>query len=198
MLGRSVVRLAQQTLTLSGWVQIPTPLPLKVYSMEKYESVIQVLRHEKLIPETKFQLQEQHIEAYVDCYNSIFGKKDGLRRKNEKSLARKIAGLNLLNENFRLGAKFNEMEAGIVYLVKNPVYPDHLKVGMTINLKSRLEQYQTSDPFRKFSVHAYDFVLNRKHKEEQILKHPDAVTETGEWLLKESALRLFQLIVKHP
>lgn len=68
---------------------------------------------------------------------------------------------------------------------------------MTIDLISRLESYQTSDPFRKFEVVRYDFVADRSHTEKRILCHPDAMRETGEWLEKSSALQLFDLIVKN-
>ena len=162
----------------------------------KSSRVLKVLKFEKILPDFIFQIEEHHIESYIKCYSDMFGKSTGLKRK-ELSLARKIAGLNLLKYNFDLGAKFNDMKAGLVYLVKNPAFPEHIKVGMTIDLISRLESYQTSDPFRKFEVVRYDFVADRFHTEKRILCHPDSMKESGEWLEKSSALKLFDLIVKN-
>lgn len=163
----------------------------------KATRVLEVLVHEGLVPQGIFQIEKHHIDSYIECYSNIFGKDKGLKKTSEISLARKIAGLNLLKHNFNLGAKFNDLKAGIVYLVENPVFKDHIKVGMTIDLISRLESYQTSDPFREFKVVRYDFVMDRFHIEKQILCHPDALKESGEWLKRDSALELFDKIVKN-
>lgn len=81
----------------------------------KSSRVIKVLKFEKILPDFIFQIEEHHIESYIKCYSDMFGKDKGLKSKSERSLARKIAGLNLLKYNFDLGAKFNDMKAGLVY-----------------------------------------------------------------------------------
>jgi hypothetical protein len=87
------------------------------------------------------------------------------------------------------------MHAGLVYLIENPAFPEHYKVGMTINLKQRLSQYQTYDPYRKFKVFKYDFVLDKRSKEKELLNHPNIYNELGEWIKKTNAEELFGKII---
>ena len=39
-----------------------------------------------------------------------------------------------------------------VYVISNPAYPNLYKIGTTSDLKKRLGQYQTSDPYRGYKV----------------------------------------------
>ena len=164
--------------------------------MTNQKRVIELLKAEEIIQDCVFQIEEEHINVYIECYHNIFGKTNTGLSKNQLSLARKIAGINLLKYNFEMGAKFSDMKAGIVYLIQNPCFPDHLKVGMTIDLPSRLNAYQVCDPYRRFSVFRYDFVLDRQHIEYRILNHPDAIKESGEWLDRDVAVKLFDMIIK--
>lgn len=66
---------------------------------------------------------------------------------------------------------------------------------MTINIKQRLEIYQTYDPFRQFKIHKYDFVLNRFLVEKEFLSHPNIFNEQGEWIKSENADYIFKNIV---
>jgi hypothetical protein len=84
-----------------------------------------------------------------------------------------------------------------VYLIENPVFPEHLKVGMTIDLTQRLNIYQTYDPFRRFKIKKYDFVIDRKQKEKLILSHPEIFNASGEWIKIENAERIFLEIVSN-
>jgi hypothetical protein len=142
-----------------------------------------------------FPITELILENYILIYGTLFGKNDkGLVRNNEFRFARRLAGLTLLKINFERGAKFNSIEAGIVYMISNASYPDHYKIGMTIELNNRLEIYQTYDPYRNFKIKKYDFVLNRTHIESRILAHPDVVKEGGEWIKKNNAIEVFENI----
>ena len=152
-----------------------------------------------IIPNTGiFQITEVMLAAYINKYGELFSKKNkGLTRNSEIRFARRLAGLTLLKLNFERKANFNDIYAGLVYMIENPSYPLHYKLGMTIELNARLNTYQTYDPYRRFSIVKYDFVLNRSHIETRLLHHPDIVNEQGEWVLKENAIEIFERICYH-
>lgn len=166
-------------------------------SEERRNKIEKLLILEEKISETgMFQITEDHIQSYIIAYNDLNGKKGKGLKKREYDLARKIAGINLLKINFNRGAKYNDMKAGIVYVIENPVFPDHYKIGMTIDLVVRLNQYQTYDPYRRYSVVKYQFVEDRRRVEECLLYHPDILKEEGEWIKKEKALDVFARLVQ--
>lgn len=173
------------------------PLPnFNVMIKGKEQNIISVLTNKEIIPKNSlFQITEEMLLYYMKYYQIIFGKSErGIGRKNNKRFARKIAGLNLLKENFSRGAKFKDMMSGLVYVIENPSFPEHYKIGMTIDLISRLESYQTYDPYRKFKIVKYDFVIDRNVKEKSILNHYDIFKENGEWIKKDNALEVFSKI----
>lgn len=142
-----------------------------------------------------FQITEGHLVKYMDYYSKLFGKgTTGLKKKSNSRYARRLAGLTLLKTNFNRNVKFNQLKSGLVYMISNPHYPDHYKLGMTIELKTRLESYQTYDPYRSFEIVKYDFVLDRILTEKKLLKHPDIYKEQGEWIKKNNAIEIFESI----
>ena len=142
-----------------------------------------------------FQIQECHLESYLRIYHSIFGKtKVGCGKNTNVRFARRLAGRSLLKVNFDRGARFTDIKAGIVYLIENVAFPNYCKVGMTINLKQRLEVYQTYDPYRRFKVRKYDFVLDRCLTEKQILSNSNLFNEQGEWIKTDNADVIFKQI----
>lgn len=160
------------------------------------QQVLHNLENKGIIPfDSIFQITELQLKSYIAEYHKLYGKTDvSVGSKGNYKFARRLAGRTLLSVNFSRDAKFSDLDAGILYLIENPAFPDHYKVGMTINLKQRLSQYQTYDPYRKFSVAKYDFVLDRKLYEKQILNHPDIIKESGEWVLKANALEIFKQV----
>ena len=52
-------------------------------------------------------------------------------------------------------AKYESSVEGQVYVIVNPNFPEWVKVGMAVDSEDRLNNYQTSSPFR-------DYVLNYK------------------------------------
>lgn len=164
---------------------------------ERRNKIERLMILEESIPKTGiFQITEKHIQSYIDSYNDLNNTKGKGLKKREYKLARKIAGINLLKINFNRGAKYNDLKAGIVYMIENPIFKDHYKIGMTVDLVSRLNQYQTYDPYRRYSVTKYQFVENRKRIEECILYHPDILKEDGEWIKKDKAIEIFASIVQ--
>ena len=62
---------------------------------------------------------------------------------------------NFEDAAFKSLAKYESSVEGQVYVVVNPNFPEWVKVGMAIDAEDRLNNYQTSSPFR-------DYVLNYK------------------------------------
>jgi|694.fasta_scaffold01889_39 hypothetical protein len=143
-----------------------------------------------------FQINEYHLQSYITHYGNIAGKTNkGTHKNSNTRYARRLAGLNLLKLNFQRDAKFHDMKSGMIYLIENIVYPDHYKIGMTIDLPSRLNSYQTYDPLRRFKVLKYEFVLDRITAEKKILHHPEIFKETGEWIKRDNAIEMFEKII---
>lgn len=158
--------------------------------------IIKYLTEEGIIPNRIFQISELMLEKYLEAYHLHFGDTNkATGKKNNAKFARRLAGRTLLQLNFDKGAKHTEMNAGILYLIENPAFPEHYKVGMTINLRQRLAQYQTYDPYRRFKVHKYDFVLDKRKKEKEFLTHPNIYNELGEWVKRTNAEDLFGKII---
>lgn len=166
--------------------------------MKEFEKrVIDVMIYSNEIPKDGiFQVTEEHLDSYITAYGEIFGSKNkGLKNKNEYRFARKLAGRTLVRLLYERGAKLNQINAGMVYVISNPAFEKHLKIGMTMDVIDRLSQYQTYDPYRAFRLEKYNFVLNRKHHEKLLLTHPDIINESGEWVLKENVEEIFNRLV---
>ncbi len=163
----------------------------------KERRVVDVLIGYNVIPtDGIFQIEERHLIEYIKCYGEIFGAGRGLKSR-EVEFARKLAGRTLVRVNAERGAKFNDINAGMVYMISNPAFADHYKVGMCIDVIDRLNTYQTYDPYRSFKIERYGFVLDRRFKEEQLLCHPDLYNESGEWVLKKNANDVFSMLIKY-
>ncbi len=133
-----------------------------------------------IIPKTGFfDITESKLRTYVDMYGLLFSKDN---KKYDYVYARKLAGLNLLKLKFNRGGTPSSCHEGLVYLIGNRAWPTHTKVGMTIDLDKRLDSYQTSDPYRSYYVKHYEFVLERRNAERQILNDYGVNIENGEWL----------------
>jgi len=165
--------------------------------MENFEKrVIDVLIFENKLPETGiFEITENHIKSYIELYGNMFGKDKSRKLKNDEyRFARKLAGRTLIKLNIERGAKFNNIKAGMVYMIENPAFPYHYKIGMTLDVVKRLSQYQVYDPFKRFKVVKYNFVMDRSSIEKTILNHPCILKEDGEWIAKKNAIELFSKI----
>lgn len=157
---------------------------------DNIKRVIDVLRYEKMIPrESNFDITENIINEYVKCYHNLHGKKNG---KYDFKYARKLAGINLLKLKISEGETYKSCKEGILYFIENPAFPEHYKVGMTVDLPSRLKSYQVYDPHQLFSVHTYDFVLDRRSAEKKILNCFSVNVENGEWIKKVDAIPLIK------
>jgi hypothetical protein len=68
-----------------------------------------------------------------------------------------------------------------VYILTNPAWPSHCKIGKALDMKDRVKVYQTGSPFRDYRVVAYAFFADRKAAEtdlhEQLRGHRVGKTE---------------------
>lgn len=157
--------------------------------MNKVEYVINELIQNGMIPNVGgFEITEALLAKYIEFYGN-------LSKANSKfcpSLARKLAGINLLNKNIERG---NKSAAGIVYIIGNNAWPNFVKVGMTVDLPARLAQYQTYDPHRSFFVKHYEFVLNRRMVESMLLRTFQVDTDQGEWISDATATEIVKVLI---
>lgn len=47
---------------------------------------------------------------------------------------------------------FNTKPKGQVYVLSNPAWPEWVKIGMAVDARDRIKQYQTCAPFRDYSL----------------------------------------------
>lgn len=88
--------------------------------MNKEIIIFNDMINNKYIPEGIFQIEEMHLQLFLQTYHKFFGK---INKKCGKQgnirFARRLAGRSLLNLNFERGARFNEIKSGLIYLIKN-------------------------------------------------------------------------------
>lgn len=167
-----------------------------MFSDKERNIIIMLVHEEKLKTIHDFDITENNIRSYITKYHEIYSKDSGKLSSSNFRYARKLAGRTLLKYKLSLGATYSSCKEGLVYLIENPSYPEHYKVGMTIDLKSRLNSYQTYDPYKRFSVKHYEFVLNRRDMEKRILNSFSIDVESGEWISKIKSKVFLDIVSK--
>lgn len=167
--------------------------------MKDFElKVIEELIRNKCIPTAGiFQITEQLLSDYIRIYGILNSTKNGKLNNTNYKFARRLAGRTLvkfLSED--RSAKLVDIRSGLVYMISNPAFPARVKIGMTMDVEKRLAQYQTYDPYRSYKIERYNFVLDRRNKEKQILTSPELMREGGEWVQKVNADSVFLNLVK--
>lgn len=84
---------------------------------------------------------------------------------------------------------------GEVYIIYNPSFPGWVKVGMAVDSQDRLNQYQTSSPYRDYEIVKSYKVSNRRESE---AKAHEALTikgrgRKGEWFYMGSNVAVTEL-----
>lgn len=121
----------------------------------------------------------------ASIYNGIYIRyfaKASKRDPSQKRYELKLAARSLMKDNFKRGSTFSSLKAGMVYLITNKAFPGYAKVGITIDINSRLSTYQTYDPHRAYVVKHYIFVEDRHLAEKKILNSFGVSLENGEWI----------------
>lgn len=159
--------------------------------MNKIEATLKIMENEGLIPSSGvFEITEELLKSYTDVYSR--GSKG--TAKFDYSYARKLAGLNLMNCNVSRGATKTKISAGLVYVISNPAWPNKLKIGMTIDLPNRLSSYQVYDPYQLYKVDHYEFVLDRRKVERNLLYTFQVDMDKGEWVTSENAHSIIECV----
>jgi len=70
---------------------------------------------------------------------------------------------------------------GCVYVITNPAWPDHVKIGCALNPRSRLDNYQTGSPFRDYELEHFEYFEDRRAAEQTLLAQLGASQALGEW-----------------
>lgn len=175
-------------LSKTSAIGISTTVP----KIERIWRTVRIITDSGVIPPyAAFDITEAMLDEYIRVYGSLG---DGKNKNFQWRYARKLAGLELLKLKASRGAKASSCKEGMVYLIGNPTWPEHLKIGMTIDIKKRLASYQTYDPFQKYFVECYDFCLDKRAAEKKILKKFDIQLEKGEWVKHSDGLKILDTI----
>ena len=170
----------------------PLSNPKEVGRTERIQKTVEILAATNIVPPyTAFDITEDMLQRYVEIYGELGAKGNG---KFQYGYARKLAGLELLRLKFSRGAAPKDCKEGMVYLIANPAWPDHIKIGMTVDVSARLESYQTYDPFKAFFVRHYDFCLDRRGAEKKILDDFGIHLVDGEWVKYSDALEIIKVV----
>jgi hypothetical protein len=78
---------------------------------------------------------------------------------------------------------YPKSKVGCVYVIKNPAWPEWVKVGKAVDATDRLKSYQTSDPFRAYELYHSVTKENRHTAEVEAHKALEALSEDrkNEW-----------------
>jgi len=79
--------------------------------------------------------------------------------------------------------KLDSIKEGYVYAITNPAWPEWVKIGMAIDADDRCNGYQTSSPFRDYTLEHMIVTNNRRAAETEAhkLANKMAVETRGEW-----------------
>jgi len=79
--------------------------------------------------------------------------------------------------------KLDSIKEGYVYAITNPAWPEWVKIGMAVDADDRCNGYQTSSPFRDYSLEHVVVSNNRRVSEAQAHKAAAKIAEEqrGEW-----------------
>lgn len=79
--------------------------------------------------------------------------------------------------------KLESIKEGYVYAITNPAWPEWVKIGMAIDADDRCNGYQTSSPFRDYTIEHVVVTNNRRAAEAEAHKLATRISKEvrGEW-----------------
>lgn len=70
---------------------------------------------------------------------------------------------------------------GHVYVITNPAWPEHVKIGCALNPDSRLRNYQTGTPHRDYRLEHFEYFDDRVAAEKELIRRLGVSRAEGEW-----------------
>lgn len=70
---------------------------------------------------------------------------------------------------------------GHVYVITNPAWPEHVKIGCALNPESRLRNYQTGTPHRDYHLEHFEYFDDRTSAEKELIRRLGVSKAEGEW-----------------
>ena len=79
--------------------------------------------------------------------------------------------------------KLDSIKEGYVYAITNPAWPEWVKIGMAVDADDRCNGYQTSSPFRDYTIEHVVVTSNRRAAEAEAHKFAARIAKEtrGEW-----------------
>ena len=97
-------------------------------------------------------------------------------------------------------AAFSSLESyetstkGQVYIIFNPAFSGWCKVGMAVDAKDRVKQYQTSSPYRNYELSKFYDVDDRREAESKAhFELEKYYHKRGEWFLCDVEAAIYKL-----
>jgi len=84
-------------------------------------------------------------------------------------------------ERARMANEQTTLSEGFVYVITNPAWPGKVKIGSALDYVSRLNSYQTGDPFRSYALVHVEYFEDRKGAENTIHHAQLDKRVNGEW-----------------
>jgi hypothetical protein len=140
-------------------------------------------------------IEQNGKQYYVGCKDGAKRSVEGHIRKNNKRMwvnGEYISTTHPLHkpgryEGFEEAAfsaltNYKTSTKGELYLITNPAFEGWVKVGMAVDARDRLKNYQTSTPFRDFEIQSFCKVNDRRAAEAELHRRLSKIYEQrGEW-----------------
>lgn len=151
---------------------------------------LEILIANGFIPdEGNFEVDENLLYCHRQIYASF-----GNGAKCDYTGPRRYAGKAFLELKKYRKIPVKDIKEGYIYMIKNPVWPNKTKIGITTDLSKRLSSYQTYDPDRNYYIASYEFVLNKKTIEKQIIEKFSVDLDKGEWISDSDCEKIIKFI----
>lgn len=160
---------------------------------DKAKQIFNVMIDRGFLPrEGSFEVTKDLIDISHDIGNELFSQNGRKQKPSDLRFRKRISGLTLMHlkserdaveENFTLKKSRLIHTCGFVYIIKNPNYIGHFKLGITSDVEKRIKSYQTYDPNRSFYVDKKYFVENTRKVENYLISmFSNFDVNNGEWL----------------
>ncbi len=115
-------------------------------------------------------------------FNSTY-RKEGMWKAFEEMGLIKSNSDKLIEIKQKMSHSFNEIVDGYIYIIANPCWKGWIKVGMAIDAEDRCKQYQTSSPFRDYTLKFKKYFEDRRTAEQLAHKKLKNICKdnNGEW-----------------